>query len=97
MTLYPPVRQEGARTGAARINVSTERADLLRADLLAFLVNGGDRSNLSDIPGFDQLPGTVAVLDYPTIVGLNTPSPLSIRYALERLRPYLDQAARKAG
>jgi iron complex transport system substrate-binding protein len=93
MTMFEPVRAQGKKTGEARINVSTERGDLLRADLLAFLVNGGDESDLSDIPGFDSLPGTVAVLDYPTIVGLNTPTPLSIPYSLDQLRPYLEQAA----
>ncbi|SED65727.1 ABC transporter substrate-binding protein [Jiangella alba] len=93
MTMYAPVRDEGGATGDTRIMVSPERSDLLRADLLAFLVNGGDESDLADIPGFDQLPGTVAVLDYPTIVGLNTPSPLSIPYSLEQLRPYLEAAA----
>jgi iron complex transport system substrate-binding protein len=84
---------EGQKTGEARVNVSTERADLLQADLLAFLVNGGDESDLADIPGFDQLPGTVAVLDYPTVVGLNTSTPLSIPYALEKLTPYLKEVA----
>lgn len=93
MEMFPAIRQEGEKTGEPRIQVSTERADLLRADLLVFLVNGGDESDLADIPGFDNLPGTVAVLDYPTIVGLNTPTPLSIPYALDRLRPYLEQAA----
>ncbi|MDF1603954.1 ABC transporter substrate-binding protein [Nocardioides sp. YIM 152315] len=93
MEMFAPVRAQGEKTGEARINVSTERADLLRADLLAFLVNGGDERDLADIPAFDTLPGTVAVLDYPTIVGLNTPSPLSIPYALEQVRPYLDEAA----
>lgn len=97
MVMYAPVRDEGAATGDTRIMVSPERSDLLRADLLAFLVNGGDESELADIPGFDQLPGTVAVLDYPTIVGLNTPSPLSIPYSLEQLRPYLEEAAGAAG
>lgn len=92
MTMYPPVAQEGEATGDPRIKVSTERADMLQADLLAFLVNGGDESDLADIPGFDALPGTVALLDYPTIVGLNTPSPLSIPYSLDRLRPYLQEA-----
>lgn len=93
MTLYPPVVKEGKKAKQARVNVGTERADLLRADMLAFLVNGGDRSDLADIPGFDKLPGTVAVLDYPTVVGLNTPTPLSIPYALDELRPYLRKAA----
>lgn len=93
MTMYPPVRDHGEKTGQTRINVSTERSDLLRADFLAFLINGGDEADLADIAGFEQLPGTVAVLDYATIVGLNTPSPLSIPYALEQLLPYLEQAA----
>jgi iron complex transport system substrate-binding protein len=93
LTLYPPVVAEGEQTGQARVNVSTERADLLRADFVAFLVNGGDESDLADIPGFDQLPGTVAVLDYPTVVGLNTPTPLSIPYALDKLKPFLTEAA----
>ncbi|NEE03601.1 ABC transporter substrate-binding protein [Phytoactinopolyspora halotolerans] len=93
MEMFAPVVEHGRETGDSRINVSAERADLLEADLLAFLVNGGDESDLADIPGFDQLPGTVAVLDYATVVGLNTPSPLSIPYALEQLRPYLEQAA----
>ncbi|PSL02489.1 hypothetical protein CLV30_110142 [Haloactinopolyspora alba] len=48
--------------------------------------------DLADIPGFDRLPGTVTVLDYPAIVGLNTPSPLSVPYALDRLRPHLKTA-----
>ncbi|TDD65286.1 ABC transporter substrate-binding protein [Jiangella aurantiaca] len=93
MTMYGPVKAEGEATGDARINVSTERSDLLQAELLAFLVNGGDEGDLADVPGFDQLPGTVAVLDYPTVVGLNTPSPLSIPHGLEQLRPYLEEAA----
>jgi iron complex transport system substrate-binding protein len=93
LTLYPPVVAEGKQTGQARVNVSTERADMLRADLVVFLVNGGDESDLTDIPGFDQLPGTVAVLDYATIVGLNTPTPLSIPYALDKLKPFLAEAA----
>lgn len=95
MTLSPEVKAEGESSGQTRVQVSTERADLLRADVVAFLVNGGDESDLADIPGFDTLPGTVAVLDYPTIVGLNTPSPLSIPYSLEKMRPYLEEAAQQ--
>jgi iron complex transport system substrate-binding protein len=97
MTIYRPILDEAAKTGETRVNVSTERSGLLRADLLAFLINGGGESDLKDIPGFDQLPGTVAILDYPTIVGLNTPSPLSIPYSLAKLRPFLDKAAGKGG
>lgn len=97
MTLLPSVVEEGERSGQPRIEISTERADLLTADFLAFLVNGGDKSDLHDIPGFAQLPasksGAAAILDYPTIVGLNTPTPLSIPYALDQMRPYLKRVA----
>lgn len=93
MTLYPPLAEEGKKAGDARVSVSAERADLLRADLLLFLVNGGDESDLTDIPGFDQLPGTVAVLDYPTIVGINSPTPLSLPHVLDKLAPYLEETA----
>lgn len=93
MKLFPPVVREGRKAGQTRLNVSTERADLLRADLLAFLINGGDRRDLADIPGFVQLPGTVAVLDYATVVGMNTPSALSIPYVLKQLRPHLKATA----
>ncbi|KIH99062.1 hypothetical protein LP52_09370 [Streptomonospora alba] len=93
MTMHPPVKRKGEETGEPRIGVSTERADLLRADFVAFLVNGGDEGRLADIPGFDELPGTVAVLDYPTIVALNTPTPLSIPHALDTLDPHLRKAA----
>ena len=95
MTMLPALKKEGQQENIPRVTVSPERSDLLAADFLAFLVNGGDESDLADIPGFDQLPasksGSVAVLDYATIVGLNTPTPLSIPYALEQLRPYLER------
>lgn len=96
LKMYPPVKKLGDRSGNARVSVSTERADLLRADLVAFLINGGDKSDLADIPGFKTLPGTVAVLDFATIVGLNLPTPLSIPYALGKLRPSLEKVAGEA-
>lgn len=97
MQMFPPLAEENARTGQVRVKVSTERVDLLRSDLLTFLINGGDESALNDIPGFSELPGTVAILDYPTIVALNVPTPLSIPYALNALRPYLEKVAAGAG
>ncbi|HIT75097.1 MAG TPA: ABC transporter substrate-binding protein [Candidatus Avipropionibacterium avicola] len=93
MTMLPALAEEGTKTGEARVSFSPERIELLRADLLAFLINGGDESALDDIPGFDKLPGTVAILDYDTIVALNTPSVLSVPHAAEKLKPYLAEAA----
>ena len=97
MTMHPALQQEGEKQGSPRVTVSPERSDLLASDFLAFLVNGGDESDLADIPGFDALPasesGAVAVLDYATIVGINTPTPLSIPYVLDQMRPYLTKVA----
>jgi iron complex transport system substrate-binding protein len=56
--------------------------------------NGGDPS---DLPGYDNLPavaaGAASNPDYAEIVGLNTPSALSIPYSLEAVRPALEAAA----
>lgn len=93
MALLPEVVSEGEESGETRVNVSTERADLLEADFLVFYVNGGDENDLADIPGFEELPGTVAIQEYPVTAGLNTPSPLSIPYVLGELRPHLETAA----
>lgn len=77
-----------------RVELSLERVDELDADMLILLTNGAEPS---DIPGYDNLPavqaGSVAVLDLAEVTGLNTPSPLSIPYSLEAIRPALEAAA----
>ncbi len=94
MEISPAIIEAGAgETG--RVEVGFERMDLLDADLLALLTNGEDPSS---IPSYDSLPavksGAVAVLDYATAVALNTPTPLSIPYGIEELRPALEAAAK---
>jgi iron complex transport system substrate-binding protein len=58
------------------------------------LTNGAEPA---EIPGYDARPavqdGAVAVLDLAAVTGLNTPTPLSIPYSLERIRPALEAAA----
>ena len=87
-------RADGA---SGRVELSLEQVGLLDSDLLILLTNGVDPA---EIPGYDLLPavrsGAVAVLDLPTVAGLNTPSPLSIPYSLEAIRPALDAAAAAA-
>lgn len=77
-----------------RLKISTEQIGMLDSDLLILLTNGADPN---EIPGYDALPavrsGAVAILDVPTVSGLNTPSPLSIPYALDAIRPALEAAA----
>lgn len=77
-----------------RVDISLERIDELDADLLIMLTNG---TPTADIIGFDALPavqsGAFAVLDYSTAVALNTPTPRSVPYALDAIRPALEAAA----
>lgn len=79
---------------AGRTQLSLEQAALLDADLLVLFTNGADPSEL---PGYDQLPavvdGAVAVLDYESVVALNTPSADSILHVLDLVRPALEAAA----
>ncbi len=93
MEISPAIIEVGAGE-SGRVEVGFERMDLLDADLLALLTNGEDPSS---IPSYDSLPavksGAVAVLDYATAVALNTPTPLSIPYGIEELRPALEAAA----
>jgi iron complex transport system substrate-binding protein len=77
-----------------RVKLSLELVDLLDADLIMVLTNEADPA---EIPGFSDLPavaaGAALEMDYAAAVALNTPTPLSIPYALELLRPALEAAA----
>jgi iron complex transport system substrate-binding protein len=79
---------------SGRVQLSLERIDELDADLLIMLTNGADAG---EIPGYASLPavqdGAVALLDVADVTGLNTPTPLSIPYSLERIRSALEAAA----
>jgi iron complex transport system substrate-binding protein len=79
---------------SGRVELSLERIDELDADLLVLLTNGAETE---DIPGYDALPAfrddAVAILDVAYVAGLNTPTPLSVPYSLERIRPALEAAA----
>jgi iron complex transport system substrate-binding protein len=82
---------------SGRANISLEQVGLLDGDLLVIFSNGADPSTLV---GYDQLgavtSGASAELDYAAVVGLNTPSPLSVPYSLEIVRPQLAAAAAAA-
>jgi hypothetical protein len=55
----------------------------------------------TSIAGYDQLPavrtGAVSVMDYVTAVALDTPSPLSIPYGLDAIRPALERVGAQTG
>ncbi|MGU3431645.1 ABC transporter substrate-binding protein [Actinomycetes bacterium M1A6_2h] len=83
---------DGDVTGG-RLTTSPERLDVLSSDLVIMLVNGGTGADLEKLPGYRDLPsvrsGGMFVTDYATVVALNTPSPLSIDYALDQVTPFL--------
>ncbi len=96
MTLPPTLVAEGGAS-QGRVVLGPERVDALVADLLIILPRGGTEQDLMALPGFDRLPavtgGGLAVVDFPTVVAFNTPSSLSIDYALDVIRPQLEAVA----
>lgn len=80
-----------------RIVLSPERLDVLTADLVVMLPNGGTREDLEKLPGFTMLPaatgGGLAVVDYATVVGINLPSKASVEFSLNTIRPQLEAVA----
>lgn len=86
------VGQDDQATG--RMELSLEHIDQLDSDFLALLTNDADPD---DIPGYANLPavqdGAVTIMEMDTAIALNTPTPLSLPYALEQIRPALEAAA----
>ncbi|MFT3853382.1 MAG: ABC transporter substrate-binding protein [Ilumatobacteraceae bacterium] len=95
LVVAPKVAALGTDVEGGRLKISFEQTDLLDADLMVYLGNGSDVTSL--IPGFSEFPavqaGASVELDYADTTALNTPSPLSIPYVLEKIRPTLAAAA----
>lgn len=93
MTIAPDLL-EVADSAVGRIQLGLEQAGMLESDLLAILTNGGDPH---DLPGYDELTsvrtGAVAEMELADVVGVNTPTPLSVPHVLELLRPALEVVA----
>jgi iron complex transport system substrate-binding protein len=94
MSIAPDMLQK-ADGATGRVDISLEQVSLLDADVLLLLTNGSDPHKL---PGYDDLApvkdGAVTELDYSLAVAVNTPSSLSIPYALGKIRPALEAAAK---
>ncbi len=77
-----------------RVLISFEEIALLDADLVGVLLNGADPDSvvgLAELPSSEN--GTLIDFAYADIVGLNTPTPLSVPYLLELMRPTLEIVA----
>jgi iron complex transport system substrate-binding protein len=93
LSLAPTILDAADGSASGRVELSLENVGMLDADVLVLFTNGADPTSLV---GYSSLPavrgGTAVVLDYAAVVGLNTPTPLSIPYSLELIRPALDAA-----
>lgn len=77
-----------------RVQISTEQVGVLDADFIGILTNGSDPAEL---PGWDRLravqSGAVVNFELADVVGLNTPTPLSVPHVIDLIRPALEAAA----
>lgn len=89
-----PTVVAGGDGATGRAEFSLEQIGLLDADMLVFFSQDGDPAELV---GYDSLPavqsGAVVTLDYPSVVGLNTPTPLAVPHSLELISPVLEIVA----
>jgi iron complex transport system substrate-binding protein len=99
LVMAPDVAAAGTSQGVARPTFSAERVDILGADVVVFFSPVAEAQLAKELPGYDDLPairtGALVNASFPLIVALNTPTPLSVDYALEQLRPALAAAAGK--
>ncbi|WP_448222068.1 ABC transporter substrate-binding protein [Gordonia iterans] len=98
MKVAPRITAEYAKTRQPRFPISTENVPVLESDFMA-ITTGNDamQRELLKLPGYKNLTsvknGAVSHLSLAEITGLNQPTPLSIPYLLEQMRPQLERAA----
>lgn len=98
MKVAPKLAAEFAKTGQPRFPISTENVPMLDADYLVVTTgNATMAEQLRKLPGYAALTavrdGSVSDLTVTEISGLNQPTPLSIPYLLEQIRPQLNRVA----
>ena len=98
MEVAPKIAAQYAQKREARFPISTENVPMLESDFLAITAQTDQlRNELRKLPGYATLSavkdGAVANLSVAEITGLNQPSPLSIPYLLDQMRPQLERTA----
>ncbi|WP_279107136.1 ABC transporter substrate-binding protein [Gordonia paraffinivorans] len=97
MTMAPRLVDEFRNTGNPRFGLSTENIPMLDADVLVVATATPQQAEtLRKLPGYKNLKsvqsGAVAFLTQSQITGLNAPSPNSIPYVLDLLKPAFGSA-----
>lgn len=102
MVNAPVVEELSEGNGTFSANLSAEQADTLDADVFIFYADGelGGKDVLSD-PLLAQIPAMesgayVASTDQQAALGMSSPTPLSIPFALENFVPEVAEAAATA-
>lgn len=84
--------------GAGRLQLSQERMGDLKSDLLIAATPPGGEENYRKTPGFAALPavqrGSQLFVDMVVTGGINEPTPLSVPYVLDKIKPALVSAAK---
>ncbi|WP_341267840.1 ABC transporter substrate-binding protein [Gordonia malaquae] len=99
LVLAPAAVKQSASSGQPRFQVSTENVNLLNSDLLVVASQTPQlQRRVEALPGYRNLRSvkneSVAMMTTQQITGLNEPSPSSIPYAFEQMKPALAAAAR---
>lgn len=95
-----PLVEELSEAGAFSVNLSAEQADTLEADVFLFYADGLDAEAILADPLLSQIPAMasgayVGASDPQAVMGMSSPTPLSIPVALEQFIPSVAQAAGK--
>ncbi|MDL9946660.1 ABC transporter substrate-binding protein [Gordonia sp. ABSL11-1] len=98
LTMAPQLIRQSSRAGQPRFQVSTENIPMLSSDLLVMAAQTPAlQERMEALPGYRNLrsvrTGAVAMMSTVQINGVNEPSPNSIPYAFEQMRPALAAAS----
>lgn len=100
LKMAPRLVQESDKTGQPRFQVSAENLPMLNSDLLVTASQTPElQERIEGLPGYKNLDsvraGAAVMLSTVQITGLNEPSPNSIPYAFDQMKPALAAAAQE--
>lgn len=100
LKMAPRVVVQSNKVGQPRFQVSAENLPLLNSDLLVTASQTPElQERIEGLPGYQNLDsvksGAVAMLSTVQITGLNEPSPNSIPYAFDQMKPALEAASKE--